>query len=187
MHLLDDSQETYAKKRLLQAIEHYGYRLGTGFLSTPFILEVLQNIDLDTTYRLLENEKIPGWLSMPKAGATTIWESWEGAKAKGDIASLNHYSKGALCQWLYENMCGIHVASDNTFTIAPIIGGHFTYAKCSYQSVYGKVSCGWEKIEEKTYRVNLLIPSNTTAHVSLPDGNVYDVEAGKYEYRVTMP
>lgn len=43
------------------------------------------------------------------------------------------------------------------------------------------------KIEEKTYRVNLLIPSNTTAHVSLPDGNVYDVEAGKYEYRVTMP
>ena len=187
MHLLDDSQETYAKKRLLQAIEHYGYRLGTGFLSTPFILEVLQNIDLDTTYRLLENEKIPGWLSMPKAGATTIWESWEGAKAKGDIASLNHYSKGALCQWLYENMCGIHVASDNIFTIAPIIGGHFTYAKCSYQSVYGKVSCGWEKIEEKTYRVNLLIPSNTTAHISLPDGNVYDVGAGKYEYRVTMP
>ena len=175
------------KKRLLQAIEHYGYRLGTGFLSTPLILEVLQNIDLDTTYRLLENEQIPGWLAMSKAGATTIWESWEGAEAEGDIASLNHYSKGALCQWLYENMCGIHVESDNTFTIAPIIGGQFTYAKCSYQSIYGKVSCGWEKIAEKTYLVNIQIPSNTTAHIRTPDGNSYDVEAGKQEYRVTMP
>lgn len=72
--LLDDGQTAFAKKRLIKALEHYGWRLGTGFLSTPLILDVLSEIDLEAAYRLLENEDIPGWLSMPKAGATTIWE-----------------------------------------------------------------------------------------------------------------
>ena len=40
--LLDEEQEQYAKKRLLEALDHYGWRLGTGFLSTPLILDVLQ-------------------------------------------------------------------------------------------------------------------------------------------------
>lgn len=31
-------------------------------------------------------------------GARTIWESWEGTQAIGGVASLNHYSKGALCE-----------------------------------------------------------------------------------------
>ena len=70
--LLDETQTAYAKKRLLTALEHFGWRVGTGFLSTPLILDVLADIDLEAAYRLLENEEIPGWLSMPKNGATTI-------------------------------------------------------------------------------------------------------------------
>ena len=38
--LLTKEQTAYAKKRLVDALEHYGWRLGTGFLSTPLILEV---------------------------------------------------------------------------------------------------------------------------------------------------
>ena len=34
---------------------------------------------MDDAYHLLENEEIPGWLSMPENGATTVWE---GSKAK---------------------------------------------------------------------------------------------------------
>ena len=77
MHLLNKKQTDFAEKRLLQAMEHYGWRLGTGFLSTPFILDVLAEMDIEYAYRLLENEEMPGWLFMPKNGATTIWESWE--------------------------------------------------------------------------------------------------------------
>lgn len=87
--LLNGEQTKYAKKRLIEALEPYGWRLGTGFLSTPLILEVLEKIDIEAAYRLLENEEIPGWLSMPKAGATTIWEG--PASTKGGIESLNHY------------------------------------------------------------------------------------------------
>lgn len=31
MNLLDEEQTAYAKKRLLEALEHYGWRLGTAF------------------------------------------------------------------------------------------------------------------------------------------------------------
>lgn len=79
LKLLTEEQSVFAKKRLIEALDHYGWRLGMGFLSTPMILDVLADIDIEAAYRLLENEEIPGWLSMPKMGATTIWESWEGS------------------------------------------------------------------------------------------------------------
>lgn len=182
-HLLDEKDREYAKKRLQKAIENYGFRLGTGFLSTPLILDVLSEFDLDTAYKLLENEEIPGWLSMPKAGATTIWESWEGASAVGEVASLNHYSKGALCEWLFSGMCGIQVDGQNHFTIHPLAGGHFTYAKAKYRSVYGKVASGWKKENGKMiYEIE--IPANTTAHIVIGQAVEEEIGAGVKKYEV---
>ena len=167
--LLDEKQSEYARKRLIQALENYGWRLGTGFLSTPLILDVLAKYDLDAAYRLLENEEMPGWLFMPRNGATTVWESWEGTQAQGGIASLNHYSKGAVCEWLFKTMCGIRVEGENHFVIAPNPGGSFTHAKARYQSIYGMVESGWERTASG-YRVCINVPCNTTATMISPDG-----------------
>ena len=180
MGLLTKEQEEFAKKRLIKALDNYGWRLGTGFLSTPFILEVLEKLDIEYAYRLLENEQMPGWLFMPKNGATTIWESWEGPTTKdAGIASLNHYSKGAVCEWLIGDMCGVKVAGENAFEIAPKPGGSVTRAKAVYNSVYGTVSCGWTRTENG-YRYAISVPSNTTARVILPDGTDKTVGAGEY-------
>lgn len=180
MNLLDEKQTKYAKKRLISALDNYDWRLGTGFLSTPFILYVLEKIDVEYAYKLLENEQMPGWLFMPKMHANTIWESWEGTEAQGGIASLDHYSKGAVCEWLFGDMCGVKVAGENEFTIAPKAGGKFTFAECEYQSVYGKVSCGWERQKGKTM-YKIVIPANTTAKVILPGGEK-TLAAGEYEF-----
>lgn len=183
-HLLDEQQTTFAKKRLIEALEHYKWRLGTGFLCTPLILDVLMDIDPSAAYRLLENEEIPGWLSMPKNGATTIWESWEGDKAKGSgVASLNHYSKGAVCRWLFDTMCGIQMAGENAFRIAPQPGGHFTEAKATYDSVFGKVESGWKKTEQGM-EFTVTIPANCHAEVVLPDGQCVEQTAGTQVYLV---
>lgn len=129
MNLLNETQTEFAKKRLLQALEDYGWRLGTGFLSTPLILYVLADMNPEYAYRLLENEEIPGWLSMPKSGANSIWEAWEGPNStQGGIGSLNHYSKGAMLEWVFSVMCGIKVDGENHFRIAPVPGGHMTHA-----------------------------------------------------------
>lgn len=183
--LLDEEQESYAKKRLIQALEHYGWRLGTGFLSTPLILYVLASYDLEAAYRLLENEEIPGWLSMPKHGATTIWEDWEGPYgSQSGIASLNHYSKGAVVEWLFTTMCGIRVAGENRFTIAPRPGGHFTHAKADYISVYGRVESGWRKTGDGM-EFTVTIPANCTALVRLPDGSQREQGAGTRSYFIS--
>ncbi len=182
MGLLNEKQAEFAKKRLITALEHYDWRLGTGFLSTPFILYVLEDIDVEYAYRLLENEQMPGWLFMPKMNANTIWESWEGTQAQGGIASLDHYSKGAVLEWVVSEMCGIQVSGENEFTIAPKAGGHFTFAKCEYQSVYGKVKSDWRRKNGKTVYM-ISVPANTTAKVVLPSGEK-TLTAGEYEFMV---
>lgn len=180
--LLTKEQKEFARIRLVKALEHYGWRLGTGFLSTPLILNVLAEYNLDAAYRLLENEQIPGWLSMPKAGATTIWEAWEGPNStSGGIGSLNHYSKGAVCEWLLKEMCGIHVEDENHFVIAPRPGGNFACAEAEYNSVFGTVSSAWERKEQAiTYKIS--IPSNCTAEVVLPSGRTETVSSGTHLY-----
>ena len=181
--LLTKRQTAFAKNRLIQALENYGWRLGTGFLSTPLILDVLADIDIEAAYRLLENEQIPGWLSMPKLGATTIWESWEGPYTTqgAGAGSLNHYSKGAVCAWLFRAVCGIAVAGENRFLIAPRPGGSLRHAQAAYTSIYGKVESRWEKTETGI-TFTITIPANCQATVRLPDGREFTQTAGTVTY-----
>lgn len=180
-NLLNVEQTRFAKKRLLTALEHYGWRVGTGFLSTPLILDVLSKIDIESAYKLLENEEMPGWLYMTKSGANTVWESWEGITAHHGIASLNHYSKGACCEWVFRSMCGVQVAGENQFSIEPMPGGSFTFARFSYDSVYGTVKSSWERKDGDTV-IHVSIPANTTAAIKLPDGRAFKVNCGVHQW-----
>ena len=185
LKLLNEKQTAFAKKRLLRAMDGYGWRVGTGFLSTPFILYVLADMDIEYAYRLLENEEMPGWLFMPKIGANTIWESWEGTEAQGGVASLNHYSKGAVCEWLFGEMCGIRVSENNTYTVAPKAGGSLAHAYCEYNGIYGKVKSEWCRENGRTvYRIT--VPANASVKAVLPDG-VHILNAGSHEITVSEP
>jgi len=177
MDLLTEKQKKYAKKRLVKLLDDYRWRLGTGFLSTPFILYVLDEIDTELAYRLLENKECPSWLYMPLNDATTVWESWEG------FDSRNHYSKGALCEWLFASMCGIQIVGENRFKIAPKPGGSVTSAKLVFESIYGKVSCGWKK-SETGINIEINVPCNTTASVMLPNGKETEIQSGSFEFTI---
>ena len=178
--LLNEEQASFAKERLIKALDNYKWRLGTGFLSTPFILHVLSDINPEYAYRLLENEEMPGWLYMAKNSTGTIWEGWEGPTAQLGISSLNHYSKGAMVEWLFNGMCGINVINENEFLIKPIIGGKETYAEASYDSIYGRISLAWKKEQDKVL-IDLDIPSNTSATFSFCD-TLEVLKPGKYHY-----
>ena len=180
MNLLTEEQKTFAKERLIKALDFYDWRLGTGFLSTPFILYVLQDINPEYAYKLLENEKMPGWLYMSINNTGTIWEGWEGPNAQSGIASLNHYSKGAMVEWLFTSMLGIKVDGENHFTLKPLVGGSLNYAKGSYQSIYGEIKSSWERKGDKvTYRFE--IPANCSADLYL-GGDHHVLEKGEYEF-----
>ena len=182
MNLLSEEQKEFAKKRLIQALDFYDWRLGTGFLSTPFILYVLADINPEYAYKLLENEKMPGWLYMAVNNTGTIWEGWEGPLAQQGISSLNHYSKGAMVEWLFSSMLGIKVKGENHFELRPVVGGHISFAKGSYQSIYGEIKSSWERKGDKvTYHFD--IPSNCTADLYLGEEH-YVLEKGVHEFTV---
>lgn len=176
--LLDGEQKEWAQNRLVQAVQNRDYHVATGFLSTVFLLPVLTEAGkAETAYKMLENTEKPGWLAEVLDGATTVWESWEGD------ASRNHYSPGAVCQWLFDTVAGIRPDGENRFVIAPIPGGTLTHAKASYQSIYGTVESGWEKTDDG-FRFNITIPANTTAEIKLPNGQTFIVPGGSYRYMI---
>lgn len=178
LDLLDGESRKAAQRRLVQAVEKYRYRVGTGFLSTPFLLPVLTEAgNIETAYRMLENTEKPGWLAEVLDGATTVWESWEGN------LSQNHYSPGAVCQWLFDTCAGIRVDGENHFMIAPVPGGTLTRAEGRYDSLYGRVTSRWEKDGDKV-RIEIVIPANCEASIRLPDGRVESVKAGRHHYEL---
>lgn len=174
--LVEGKIKTAMEQRLAQAVENRQYRIGTGFLSTPFVLGVLTEAGFpELAYKMLENEELPGWLYQVRQGATTVWEDWEGT----EFASRNHYAMGAVCQWLFDTVAGIRVDGKNHFVIAPVPGGTLTEANASYRSLYGTVESGWERRREG-YFYYISVPENTTAQICLPGGVVLEVDAGKY-------
>ena len=181
MGLLDEETEQKAEQRLIQALEHYGWRVGTGFLSTPFLLPVLEKINAEYAYKLLENTRIPGWLAMPANGATTIWEKWEG-NTEENPESLDHYSKGAVLEWVFSGMCGIRVVGNNRFHIEPVWGGKIREASLKYLSVYGKVESSWKRVNGDVI-CSFVIPANTVAEVVL-NRETHILQAGSYSFTV---
>ena len=178
LNLLNEEQKIKAKKNLIKALNDYDWRLGTGFLSTPFILYVLSDIDVNYAYKLLENEKMPGWLYMAKNNTGTIWEAWEGPNAQQGIASLNHYSKGAMVEWLFKGMCGINIIKENMIRISPIIGGNIKFANASYQSIYGLIKSSW-KIEDNKIVFEIEVPGNVECEFEYKDIKKH-LENGKH-------
>jgi alpha-L-rhamnosidase len=164
-------------ERLVRLIREAGNHIGTGFLSTVFLCPVLaENGRLDVAYDLLMQKTIPSWLYPVTKGATTIWEAWEAIKEDGTLmqVSLNHYSPGAVVNFLHRAVAGIVAAEPGYRRIAihPQPGGGLTSASATYQSVYGLIASKWE-IENGILRLAATVPANTRALVTLP-GAVID-------------
>lgn len=161
------------------------YTLNTGFLSTAELLNVLaDNGYTDTAYRLLLQEKCPGWLFNVLEGATTIPETWDAMATHKD--SMNHYSYGAVCDFLFCKCCGINWDEKQPgfghFVIRPMPGNEFSYAGATYESIYGEVKSSWETGPEKNRKYTFVIPANTSASVYLPDGRTFELGSGTYEF-----
>lgn len=178
------SKKELVLAKLLKEIEANGYALNTGFLSTPFLLPVLcDNGYSEVAYRVLENEELPGWLYPVKKGMTTIPESWGGVDLLED--SLNHYSYGAVCEFLFQYTAGIRPDPANPgwkhFFLHPVPGGSLHGAEAVQETPFGKVRSGWT-MDESGFHYTCEIPANTTATLALPDGSQHPLGSGCYHF-----
>jgi len=155
-------------RHLVSNIEAKGNHLSTGFLGVKLLNNVLSSAGHDDlAYKLLLQESFPSWGYSIRQGATTIWERWDGwTRDKGfqdpGMNSFNHYSLGSVGEWMYSTVGGIRMISPGykKFAIHPVPGKGVTWAKCSYDSMYGRIACSWQESQ-----MDVEVPANTTAYV----------------------
>ena len=171
-----------AADNLARLVEKNDFCIGTGFPGTPYILFALaDNGHADTAWKMLLNTKCPSWLYEVKAGATTIWERWDGLDENGQcpigddgtdtMISYNHYASGAVGDFLYRRVAGIEPleAGYKRFAVKPLVGGGLTWASAWVETPYGRAAVDW-KAENGALTVTVAVPVGASCELTLPDG-----------------
>jgi alpha-L-rhamnosidase len=183
--LLPENLQPKAVGYLVEDIKSRKDHLSTGFLGTPYLCKVLSdNGRVDVAYDLLFQETYPSWLYPVKMGATTIWERWDGQKIDStfqDVGmnSFNHYAYGAIGDWMYRVVAGIELGKTGYkhILIQPQPTPRLTFAKAHFESNYGRIESNWERKDGKM-RLNVRIPPNTTATITLPNAKIEQITEG---------
>jgi alpha-L-rhamnosidase len=174
--LIPDDLKEKSANYFAQNVEKFGH-LTTGFLGTPLLCSTLSAIGRnDLAYMLLNRKEYPGWLYPVTMGATTIWERWDTQKPDGTIIegmnSFNHYSYGAIGEWMYNHIGGLSIDPENPgykhILFYPHPGGGLTSVNAEFQSMYGLVKSSW-KIENEKFIYEVTIPANAAGTVTLPN------------------
>lgn len=184
--LLNEDEREKTAKALNDMVVANDYHLGTGFLTTHLLCRTLtDNGYHESALKILTQESLPSWLYSVKKGATTVWESWDGIDEEGKLhASMNHYSFGAVCSWLYDSVLGIRFAK-GALSVKPIASRELGFAKGYYDSPFGRVESSWTiDGDEATYVIT--IPDNVEASIILPSGRTEKVVGGTHTYKESV-
>jgi len=187
-------QRQCAGERLAELVRDGGYHIRTGFVGTPLICDALcRNGHHLAAYRLLMQRECPSWLYPVTMGATTIWERWDsmlpdGSINPGEMTSFNHYALGAVADWMQRTIGGLTPAEPGyrRLEIRPRPGGGLTHVHASHLTPYGLVECAW-KIEAGKIDMDVVIPPNATALVTLPGSDASPVEVGSGSWHWSTP
>ncbi len=175
--------------RLVELVHERGDRLDTGFLSTPYLLDVL----CDHGYRevaraLLWQSELPSWLYQVDHGATTIWEAWDAIAPDGQIRpmSFNHYAPGSVDDWLYRRVAGIRSTSPGyrTVVIEPDFAIGVDHVAAHVRTPYGRLAVDWTRAGDAA-SVMIEVPHGVAAELVWPGGSV-PLPAGRSTHELTL-
>jgi alpha-L-rhamnosidase len=161
----------------------------TGFLGTRPLLLVLTSVgENDLAVKHFQSHKFPSWGYEVEQGATTIWERWNGytkefgfggpdGSQNAAMNSFAHYSFGAVCEWMINDLAGIQSDGPGYEKIIihpypPSPGSNSArepihWVKAHYDSIHGRIASEWRRTENK-FELSVKIPANTTATIYLP-------------------
>jgi len=198
LELVDATHQSEVIKQLIASLEgslpddrgvmRPPHSLMTGFIGTAWISDALSRMGRsDLAYLQLQNRTYPSWLYSVDQGATTIWERLNGYTVEqgfggnNGMNSFNHYSFGAVGQWLISHSLGIARGPEGfqPFELRPEPDptGGMTWAKGHYDSAWGRIESGWSLTKEGlTYTAT--VPANTTARLFLPSARVQEIREG---------
>ena len=162
--------ERYASVAKRTGVNHppTRFRVGTS-LRRRLIMDVLSAYDLEAAYVSLKMKSCLAGFLCRRTARRRSGRPGRASRQETAASALSTTTQGgAVVRWLFDGMCGIHVAGENQFRIEPRPGGHFG-RRASYRSVYGTVVSGWKKTDEGI-SILVTVPANCEAEVVLPDG-----------------
>ncbi len=171
----------------------------TGFLGTRPLLPVLTSVgENDLAVKHFQSRKFPSWGYEVEQGATTIWERWNGytkefgfggpdGTQNAAMNSFAHYSFGAVCEWMINDLAGIQSAGPGYDKIIihphpPTPGSNpvrepIHWVKAHYDSIHGRITSNWKQAKNQ-FELETKIPANTTATVYLPASSADQITEG---------
>lgn len=171
MDLVPESLRAAAARVLAKEIADRGMKLSTGFLGTPYLLDVLADAGhWDTVAGLLLQTEFPSWGYMPSAGATTVWERWNGDVGDLSMNSYNHYALGAVIGFFYRRLAGIAPAAPGFRRIAvrPVWLPEIGRVSARYESCVGPIATQVDGDAHGIGSLSLSVPPNCAAGIELP-------------------
>lgn len=166
--------------RLCALIRENGDRLDTGFLATPYLLDVLsRNGRGDVAAALLMQTSCPSWLYEVEQGATAVWESWDALRPgeEPDVTSYDHYAFGCVDAWIMAHVAGIRALTPGYGKVEirpepelfPL-----RFCKRSLLTEHGELSVAWDERE-----LRVTVPCGVRAEIYWKD-NRAEVGSGEY-------
>jgi len=91
-------------------------------------------------------------------------------------------------EWFFQSPGGIRQAEGSVawchIVIAPQMVSTLTWAKTSYQSSNGLITCSWTASADRhQWTIDITIPNGSDAIVHLPDGTTTEVKTGTYTFK----
>jgi alpha-L-rhamnosidase len=173
MDLVPKKLRRAAARVLADEIAGRGMKLSTGFLGTPYLLDVLADEnELPTVRNLLLQTGYPSWGYMVSCGATTVWERWNSDVGDVSMNSYNHYALGAVVGFFYRRLAGIAPAAPGfrRISVRPIWMPEIGRVSARYDSCVGLIATQIHGDGDGMSRLDLTVPPNCVAEVELPSG-----------------
>ena len=169
--LVPAERRRIAGEHLAADIRGRGMKLSTGFLGTPYLLDVLVDVgQADVAVSLLLQAAYPSWGYMLAKGATTMWERWNGDVGDIGMNSYNHYAFGAVVGFMYRRLAGIAPSAPGfrRIEIDPLYDTRIGPVQARYDACVGRITTKVSGDAQGLARLEVDIPPNCVAQVHLP-------------------
>ena len=166
------------------------WKIRGGFVGATMMCRVMaENGMEDLASFFLFQTGFPGWMHCVELGATTIWERWNSVLDDGSISgtgmnSLNHYSYGAVMEYVYRDLAGLQSLAPGFRRVrfAPQPTHRLQWLDCAYDSASGLYRSCWRVNADGTLTLRFEVPFGCTALAVLPGSDErVELAAGVFE------
>ena len=159
------------EKALFSEIEAHYNRVSTGFCSTPYLVQSLEDIAPELLWEMATTHEYPSWYTNTVGADHYLQKSyWHGEPGFWS----SHVN--SIAKWFYHSLGGIRPGSPGfkNIIIKPNLVGDLHWVNSSYRSVHGEIVSNWQKRGNQVM-MNITIPCNTTATVYIPSEDASNI------------